>query len=157
MNLNRFIALQQQSMYTTTEYYNKFLTIETCTTEVLLDLQKQIDILDHKKCQIIFSMNLKELNTLRDEISNIIFMVNSNISQDILRLWITRELNIYSRSIYDIRIKKAIVILQTKWKTVFKIKTNAACNIQKIWRKSIANPEMKVCRNRLIWEFENII
>ena len=154
MKLDKFIGLQQQSMVLMATYFNELMTNEN-VLQILMEIQKEVERLDNIKYFMIYSMNLSELKYLKLELNNILSMVQSNIQQEIVKLWIEHELGKYSESVDYLRVKRASAILQQRWKKIFKKKCNAVSIIQKVWRESISNPTYHACRNRLLWEFEN--
>ena len=44
-----------------------------------------------------------------------------------------------------------------EWNLLITNRYNAACVIQKYWRQAISDPNHKVCRNRLMREYSEII
>lgn len=151
--INRFIALQQQSMVCMATYYNNLILETNESIKINIELSKNVTRLDDYKMHLIFSLTLKELNMLHNELLNIFIMVQINVQTDDVRSWIEHELSIYISEVSFLRLQKATRMLQHKWRCVYKVKSEAAVTIQKVWRASISNPDKKVCRNRLMWEY----
>jgi len=51
----------------------------------------------------------------------------------------------------------ASIKIQTKWKEIYQNRNKAILKIQNRWRFVNSNPEYKICKNRLNYEFNNLI
>ena len=150
-----FVEMQQQSMISMTAYY---INLDRDNADLLRETHNNVDLLDNLKNILICSMNTKELNELDKVIYSIQLMVYANIQDgrwDILNGWINYELDSYKQSIKKILYERSSIIIQRKWKEVFKKRSSSAIIIQKVWRVSISDPKHEACRNRLLWEFND--
>lgn len=97
--------------------------------------------------------HIKQVNALVDTIT----LVKKNIKvypdavhSDVLGLLI-QALD------FEIKYYNSAIRIQKKWRQCYEKKTRSAIKIQKKWRNVIADPECKPCKNRLMWEYREMM